>query len=154
MKISLTRSGEEMLISFRGDFTEDCEEDLRSLLDKIEVPSVVFETERVELINSLGAMHWIGFIQSLTKKVKSVRFRKCSPAFIESCATYPKFAPKNCVDSVFLPARCDFCGDIDPQLVHQDQFSSDSPLEGAKCPKCGGQLQPSVELDEYLQAVR
>ena len=112
MKISLTRSGQEILISFRGDLTEDCEEDLRSLLDKIEVPSVIFETERVELINSLGARHWIGFIQALTKKVKDVHFRKCSPAFVESCNAYPKFTPKNCIESVFLPARCDTCGDV------------------------------------------
>lgn len=154
MKISITRSGSELLVSLRGDITEECEESLKDLLEKVEVPSVVIDTEKVELINSLGARIWINFIQGLTKKSPAVRFRRCSPAFIESCNTYPKFTPKNSILSLLLPARCQSCGDIDAQLVEQERFSADEPLDGLKCPKCGQMLMASVEVEEFMQCTR
>lgn len=154
MKISLTRSGEEMTISFRGDITEDCEDDLQGLLQKLEVPSVVIETERIELINSLGARLWINFVQTLTKKVPTIKFRRCSPAFVDSCNTYPKFTPKNSVESLFIPASCQSCGDVDAQLIERSHFSKENPLEGVQCDKCHQRLDPSVDVDEFLQGVR
>lgn len=154
MKISITRSGSELLISLRGDITEDCEESLRDLLEKVEVPSVVVDAEKIELINSLGARIWINFIQSLSKKSPNICFRRCSPAFIESCNTYPKFSPKNSILSLFLPARCESCGDLDAQLVERERFYAEEPLDSLQCPKCGQKLIASVEVEEFLQCAR
>ncbi len=154
MKISISRSAQELAISLRGDLNESCEDALQDLLSKIEVPSLVIDVERVELINSLGARYWINFVQNLAKNSVRVRFSRCSPAFIDSCNTYPKFAPKNSIESLFLPAACPSCGDVDPQLVAKDMFSSDNPLESCRCQKCSKALLPSLDVEEFLQSVR
>lgn len=153
MKISINRTGDELNVSLRGDMNESCEGDLQDLLGKIELPNLLVDVERVELINSLGARYWINFMMALAKRSTKVRFKRCSPAFIESCNTYPKFAPANSVESLFLPSKCSTCGEVDAQLISKDQFGDQNPIQSLKCTNCGNQLEPSVDVEEFLQSV-
>lgn len=153
MKITLTRSGDEITVGMRGDVDEGSAEDFSTLLTKLEVPSVVFDAERVELVDSLGARQWINFIQSLTKKNIKLSFKNCSPAFVESCNIYPKFVPHHSIKSLYMPADC-ACGTQNLYLVTGDKFLADDPLSGMKCEKCGAGVTSVYEIGDYLQCVK
>jgi anti-anti-sigma regulatory factor len=154
MKITLLRNGEELVVTLRGDINESAEDDFRDLLAKIEVPKIVFETEKVELVNSLGARYWIDLVQSLAKRSIKMTFRKCSPAFVESCNMYPKFVPKNSIESLFVVAECSKCRCEESSLLTLTKCMAEDPLSGVNCGKCGSALVSTVDFVEYLQAVR
>lgn len=154
MKLGLTRSGDELMISLRGDINEACEDEFRELIDKIEVATVVFDAERVELINSMGARYWINLTQTLIRRSVSLRFRRCSPAFIESCNIYPKFVPKKSIESLFIPADCSVCHVHQMPVVSVGAFSIDDPFDQVRCNKCGGTLTAEIDLEEYLQCLK
>ena len=153
MKIALTRTGDEIAISLRGDINETVGDELQDLLGKIEVPSIVVDTERVELVNSLGTKIWIQFMQSLTKKNIRATFKNCSAAFVESCNISPKFAPPNSIKSLFILCGCS-CGSEEYYLIDERHFASDNPVQGIKCKQCGNAVKAAVDPDEYLQCVR
>ena len=154
MKITITRSGNELTASLRGDLNESCEGELKDLLGKIEVPSLVVDAERVELINSLGARYWMIFMKALSKKATAVRFKRCSPAFVESCNMYPSFVPENSIESLFFPAKCQSCGEVDPALVIRENFSKENPVADHKCGTCQSPLEPSLDVEEFMQSTR
>lgn len=154
MKITFVRSGDEITVSIRGDINESSENEFKDLLARLEVPSVVFEMDKVDLINSLGARYWIGLIQPLAKQTPKIRFRKCSPSFVESCNIYPKFVPKHSIESLYLIVDCPQCMSQQTALVSRDNCLTADPASHARCPQCSGPVEPSVDLDEYLQCVR
>ena len=153
MKISLTRTGDALAINLRGDINENCGEELQDLLGKIEVPAVSFDTERVELVNSLGIKIWIQFMQSLAKKDTKITFKNCSAAFVDSCNISPKFAPPNSIKSLFILCGCD-CGAEEYYLIEEKQFASENPVHDVTCKQCGKVVKAAVDPDEYLQCVR
>ncbi len=137
----------------RGDFDEGLETHLAALASKIETTFVVFDAEKIELINSLGARQWIGFVMGLTKRQVQCSFEKCSPAFVEACTLYPKFVPAKSMRSLLMPVDCG-CGYQGNYLLTEAQWSKTNVLDGASCPKCNGSLNAVVDPDEFLQSVK
>jgi anti-anti-sigma regulatory factor len=154
MKIAMTRAGDEMNIALRGDVNEASEEHFKSLLSKIEVSSVMFDVEKIELVNSLGARYWINFINALQKRNINLGFMKCSVAFVECCNIYPKFVPSGTLRSLMIMGECKSCGLQESVLLDASEFASDDPFVNKVCSKCKKPLASHVDLDEYLQSVR
>ncbi len=153
MKISVSRAGDELTAVFRGDINETCEDELKDLLSKIEVPNLHIDTERVELVNSLGARFWVNFVQSIVKKGIKTSFKKCSPAIVECCNIYPKFMPASAIESLYVPCECQSCALEENVLLTQSDFKKPNPVSDAVCQKCKSPMQAQVELGEYLQCV-
>ena len=154
MKVALTRSGDEITIVLNGDLTEHANPALQDLLQKIELPEVVFDTRRVELINSLGARHWIDFMKTLLKRQVKISIKHCSPAFVECCNLYPKFAPSGVIKSVCVPCVCDGCGVEEEIVVDAHEFSDQQVVSSKTCSKCGSPWSPVVDMEEYMQCVK
>ncbi len=153
MKIAITKGGDVLHITMRGDFNESLDSHLSALSQKIETGSVLFDAEKVEFINSLGARQWIGFMFGLGKRQVLCAFEKCSPSFVEACNLYPKFAPSKSLKSVMMPIQCG-CGYEGNALLTESQWSQSDVMKGVTCPKCGSLPRASVDPDEYLQCVK
>lgn len=154
MKVSATRIGsDELGIELRGEIDETSQPGLRDLLSKIDTEKVSFNLEQVELVNSLGARYWIEFIRDLEKKTGSIKLRNCSIAFIECCNIYPKFAPKNTIESLYVPIDCPKCGNDGVVLCAAAQLVNDGKLPESRCVNCSSMVEPQVPLDEYLQCL-
>ena len=152
MKFTISKNGDALHVAMRGDFDEGLEGHLSALAPKIETKSVVFDAEKIELINSLGARQWLGFVLGLTKRQVQCSFEKCSPAFVEACILYPKFVPAKSMRSLLMPVECG-CGYQGHYLLTETQWSRANVLEGASCPKCNGSMHAAVDPDEFLQSV-
>ncbi len=153
MKFTIAKNGDVLQVAMRGDFDEGLEAHLAALAAKIETTSVIFDAEKVELINSLGARHWIGFVLGLTKRQIHSSFERCSPAFVEACTLYPKFVPSKSMKSLMMPVECD-CGYQGHAILTENEWSQTNVLNGCACPKCSGVLHPTVDPDDFLQSVK
>jgi hypothetical protein len=153
MKFSLARKDHVLCIAMRGDFDESLEGHLSALAPKIEESNVVFDAEHVELINSLGARHWIGFVVGLTKRQIGMTFERCSPAFVEACNLYPKFVPQKSMRSLLIPVdcRCSFQGTI---LMTDQQARMPDGYQKLSCPKCGAVPRCVIDPEDFLQSFR
>ena len=150
MKFSLTRIDDALLVTTRGDITENAEEELNELLEKIEVKKVVFDTAKVDLINSLGIRYWINFVQTLRRRHVAVTYLKCSSAVVECCNIHASFALPGEVESFFVPMRCKSCAKSTAILHETENIKDDCLLPTKKCPSCDAVVEPEVDLETYL----
>ena len=155
MKIAVQRiGGDELGIELRGVVDETAEPALLDLLSKIDTAKASFNLEQIEAVNSLGARYWIEFVREAGKKLSEIKFHHCSIAFIECCNIYPKFAPKNSIQNLYVPIDCSKCGNDGVILCDADQLLRDNEPQPSACMNCGGPVEPQVSLDEYLQCLR
>ena len=150
MKISLSRVGDTLVAGVRGDITEAAEEELDDLLGKIEVKRVVFETSRVELINSLGIRSWITFVQTLRRRGVVLEYQKCTTSVVDCCNMHRSFALPGEVISLFVPMHCQKCGNRELQLAAASDIEENAPFPAGSCSVCKANLLVEVDLDTYL----
>lgn len=87
----------------------------------------------VDRINSIGARHWIRFIESARARFECVVLRRCSVPFVEQVNTVAGFGGSREIESVLAPYVCERCGAEEEILVDVSTCVS-LTLPAVQCP--------------------
>jgi anti-anti-sigma regulatory factor len=151
MKASIKREGDVLFITLNGDFRDDTDEQLKSLLEKIESPAVQFDTYGIELINSMGTRAWVDFVQSLRRRKTNLRFNRCSTAFVEAANQTKTVARPNEIHSLVVPGHCKKCNQEIHIVRDVDGLSPDTLT--LTCPHCSQSAELLVDAESYLMCL-
>jgi anti-anti-sigma regulatory factor len=151
MKASIKREGDVLLITLNGDFRDDTDEQLKSLLEKIESPAVHFDTFGIELINSMGTRAWVDFAQSLRRRKTNLRFNRCSTAFVEAANQTKTVARPNEIHSLVVPGHCKNCSRDISEVRDAAGLAPDTLT--LTCPQCSRPAALVVDAETYLMCL-
>ncbi|MEX0797889.1 MAG: hypothetical protein WEB87_04715 [Bacteriovoracaceae bacterium] len=100
LKIEVERKPSEVEVVFEGQIDEDAD---FSSLSGLEAQVMVFNLEKVSLINSCGIREWVEFQKKLPKETKLV-YRKCPQVIVEQLNIVKGFIRDNSlIESFFAP---------------------------------------------------
>lgn len=151
MKIHQHREGNELVIAIRGDITETSNEAFKELMESLESTVICFDMSKVELINSLGARHWIQFLENLRKTNMIISFKNCSVSFIEGCNIYPKFAIRGQIKSFYSVYECTKCDKELLVLIQTSSLKESPSAPNEFCSSCKSELRFFGDWDEVTQ---
>jgi anti-anti-sigma regulatory factor len=133
LDISLQVVGDEALVKISGVIDED------SIFEKIQgIPSkkIIFDFDRVTLINSCGIREWINFLTKFKHQAQVV-YRNCPQNIIEQINMVQGFIPQGTfVESFYAPYYCESC-DNESKVLLQVSGIKNYSAPATPCPKCG-----------------
>jgi hypothetical protein len=143
-----SRGTDETYVVIEGDLTE-----MESLVGlEVDTSRVVLNLARVRYINSEGSRRLLNLFRDLAGQGE-VTAELCSPVVVELFNMVPLMTAYVRVHSVIIPTECLEC-------MHESDIRMPLPENGhlpavtyPPCPKCGGDMEPSVALDRYLAFV-
>ncbi|ATH08914.1 hypothetical protein BIY24_13445 [Halobacteriovorax marinus] len=151
LKITIGQEGDSLLISFEGLIDEDS--NFSELDGKIK-GKVIFDFEKVSLINSCGIREWVNFLESVDKDSVLV-YRNCRQIIIEQINMVHGFIREGAtVESFYAPYYCEDCDkEFKMHLKVSDVKGSSAPA--VKCPDCGSdEMEFDAIEEQYFQFIK
>lgn len=151
LMIERTTQGSTLTLKLSGQIDEDAN---YSSVSASGFKKVVFDFEKIKLINSTGLQRWIKFLESLEKGV-DIAFTRCSIRVVTQINMFPGFiAGRNVkVESFFAPYFCEKCDASTDLLVevaaHAEELTA-MKAPRMKCPTCGGEAEFDGIEKKYL----
>jgi anti-anti-sigma regulatory factor len=100
---------------------------------------LVLDLGGVKKISSFGIREWVDFIDSASKRVKSIVLIDCAPKVVDQLNMVANFAGGGKVFSFYAPFRCDYCDSEHRVLLQLDKdYESIKSMKLAErpCPSC------------------
>ncbi len=105
-------------------------------LQGLDQPDVVFDFEKITLLNSCGIREWISFIAKLPERTR-VTYRRCPQIIIEQINMVHGFFREGAViESFYAPYYCEKCDKEAKLLLITGQIKGRKAPE-MSCPHCG-----------------
>jgi anti-anti-sigma regulatory factor len=108
---------------------------------------LVLDLGGVKKISSFGIREWVDFIDSATKRVKSIVLIECAPKVVDQLNMVANFAGGGKVFSFYAPFRCDYCDSehkVTLELAKDFETIKSMKLAERPCPSC----KESMYFDE------
>ena len=149
MQYSVIKRADVAYVVLEGDFKENCESTLDSVVAEASVPIILVDLGRIRGFNSYGVGLLRNFLRSLVANAE-VEIHRCSSSVIDAVNLAPAVLKGVRVMSLMVPIWCESCRIekdelFDTKLVTETAFPPCAP-----CAKCGGGRVPHVEVSEYL----
>jgi hypothetical protein len=149
LKTTITVNGDHTAVALHGNLSEECEEELLELRNKIATPKVTFDCGDLKYINSYGMARWIHFITDLGKRAR-LEYDNCPVNFVEFVGIIPVFLGGGTIRSLLMTYCCDECGLTTTRKVDRDAVAQDELPASVECEKCRGKAVADVDLDTFL----
>jgi hypothetical protein len=102
---------------------------------------VVFDMQKVKMINSMGVSRWIKFIREIPDEVE-YSFERCTIAFCTQVGYLPGMRGRGTMTSFYAPYHCVNCDDEHVQELRTGTLVVDDPRPPTRtCPSCGGEME-------------
>lgn len=151
-KLDLTMNivGNQTSVQLSGVIDEDAE---FGKIKNISTAEVVFDFQKVTLINSCGIREWIQCIGALKSGTKIV-YLNCPQIIIEQINMVQGFIPAGAsVDSFYAPYFCEDCDDEVKVLLKKDLVKN-SKAPKVQCPKCNSDLDFDAIESQYFNFLK
>ncbi len=140
LKIEKKLLDSKLTVSLVGTIDEDA--DFKPL-DGLTQPEVIFDFDKVVMLNSCGIREWINFLGKLPAGIK-VSYRQCPQIIIEQINMVHGFFREGAViESFYAPYYCEDC-DKESKILLKTEQVKNKKAPKAKCPHCGSE---NVEFD-------
>lgn len=151
MKVTLRKDANALSAQLSGPLNERSIGALQEVERAFTQGSLALDCRGVDMINSVGARLWDGFIAKVTLR-GPVELHNCSAFFADYANLVPSMVDGCIVRSFCAPYRCDKC-DRSEELLFQaaDVRSGRATLGQKPCTSCGGVLMPDVAPDSFLE---
>lgn len=151
--IEVQDTGAEAVFMFSGQIDEDTTfGDLK--LDK---PKVIFDFEKVSLINSCGIREWIKWIRS-AETTSQLVYRKCPKVIVDQINMVSGFLPENgTVESFYVPYYCEETGNEKMVLFKSGSEFNGSEVnapEDIKDDETGDEMEMDVIEAKYFKFLK
>lgn len=101
--------------------------------------NAVLDLSRIRRINSQGVRAWIDFLRDAP--VRSLVFRRCSPAVITQVNMIANFRGPATIESFLAPYVCEACGAEIEHLIDVAEYRrSAGGVPRVSCPECRGAM--------------
>lgn len=148
-KISWSKSedGGEPIFSLQGSILETSRLDLlfSELPDR-----AVLDLHDLKYINSAGTREWIEFLNLISNAGKSVRFRRCSVAFVGLANIVANFTGGFDMESILAPYVCPDCETEATKVIPVGSDTRRSLDDQHACPECGSEMEFDELPEQYL----
>lgn len=143
MSVTWEKDGDVLVLT--GRITEDAPlEKLEEELEGSEIHTV--DAAGISRINSAGTKRWLAFVAKVGKRL---RFKRCSPAFVEQLNMVANFTGGGEVISVLLPYVCPACDHEEERLLVLEDGMNIADL--LPCPACGDEMEFDALREQYLR---
>lgn len=149
--INTKDSEEGKNIEFIGPIDEDSSFDEISNLGS---NNIIFDFEKVTLINSCGIREWVKFIEGLDSEI-SFSYRNCRQIIIEQINMVKGFIRDGAkVDSFYAPYYCESC-DKEFKIPLKYSQISERKAPVVNCPECEkNELEFDAIEAQYFQFIK
>lgn len=151
LSIEQKTDGKTLLLRLAGQIDEDAD---YGAVKTAGAARVVFDFEKVNLINSTGLQRWIKFLSAIDPKIE-VAFTRCSIRVVTQINMFPGFLAGRPVkvESFFAPYFCQSCDSSCDILLETTQFPDRTSPKAPKasCPRCSGAAEfDAIEKKFFL----
>lgn len=153
MKTTIKEDGGQVTVALKGNLTEECEDALLELRDRLRSVHVVFECAEIKYINSYGTGRWLNFVRDLGAH-STYEFRNCTINFLDYAIMLPSFIGKGVVTSLLIPYTCPDCGNFTAELVEGSSVLASQSLPEVICRKCETSAESEVNISSLLRAIK
>jgi hypothetical protein len=153
LKIKVSYEPGITLVRLGGPIDEHMGEALEDLRSQVKTPRVIFDTEQVSLINSIGAARWMAHMREYAGV--EVSFIKCPAAFTSLCLMMPDLVGEGRIESLYAHYYCPSCDDeLKDQLIHRAEISVDRATGRAtfptrSCPSCKTAMNVDPDDEDF-----
>jgi anti-anti-sigma regulatory factor/DNA-directed RNA polymerase subunit RPC12/RpoP len=151
LAINIKESSESEIVEFYGPIDEDATFDEVS---RTSHRNIIFDFDKVTLINSCGIREWVKFIEGLSDE-KTFSYVNCRQIIIEQINMVKGFIREGSrVDNFYAPYYCESC---DKEFKIHLKYSQVENLKApsVKCPECN---DSDLEFDaieaQYFQFIK
>jgi len=110
---------------------------------------VVFDLSRIRRINSQGVRAWIDFLRDAP--VRTLVFRKCSPAVITQVNMIANFRGPATIESFLAPYVCEACeAELEHLIDVADHRRRAAGIPEVACPECGAAMAFDDVAERYF----
>lgn len=129
-----------LVVMLSGTIDEDAD---FKILDGLSQPSVIFDFDKVTMLNSCGIREWINFLTKLPPSTQVV-YRHCPQIIIEQINMVHGFFREGAIiDSFYAPYYCESC-DKEPKILLKTSQVKNKKAPAATCPFCSAE---GIEFD-------
>ncbi len=152
-KSTVTQNGNDITLRFEGAIDENV---VLPMLPTPILGKLIFNLEKVTLINSLGCKTWINWVRAQVTPNANISLVACTPAIVYQINILQGFVPDHAnIDSFLVPYTCDDCDREEYRLLtrgtHFDSTGITQFENTIKCPKCNGTLEMDVVKERYFR---
>lgn len=136
----------ELVIELIGAIDEDA--DFKELLG-LEQKTIVFDFDKVSMINSCGIREWIKFLEKLPEAIHIV-YKNCPQIIIEQINMVHGFFRKGAsIESFYAPYYCEECGKEHKAPLKAEQVKNRKAPK-IDCPVCGKEMDFDAIEAQYF----
>ena len=149
LKMGIKEDGNSALIELEGAINEDIVfDDLKGL----NVDKLIFDFDKVTIINSCGIREWINFLG--TQESKKIHYINCRQIIVEQVNMIYGFLPDNgTIDSFYAPYYCEDC-DIEKKILLKTPQIVSNKAPSIKCDKCSTEMEFDALEDQYFRFIK
>jgi hypothetical protein len=140
------RIGDGGVVELGGEIDERC--DFAPLTTRLG-GNAVLDLSRIRRINSQGVRAWIDFLRDAP--VRSLVFRRCSPAVITQVNMIANFRGPATIESFLAPYVCEACEiELEHLIVVADYRRGAGGVPAVTCPSCGAAMAFDEVPERYF----
>jgi hypothetical protein len=136
--------GSKLTVLLSGTIDEDAD---FNPLEGLSQPEIIFDFDKVQMLNSCGIREWISFMSKIPSTSKVI-YRKCPQIIIEQINMVHGFFREGAViESFYAPYYCESCDKESKLLLNTSQIKNrKAPVES--CPLCKAEGMEFDALEE------
>lgn len=139
-----------LYVQFTGQIDEDAE---FSKLSNITLKKVIFDFEKITLLNSCGIREWISFLESIPQNTQ-ITYRHCQQIIIEQINMVHGFIREGAkIESFYAPYYCGKC-DLEHKVLLTPEKIKDHQAPTVSCPKCQEEMEFDAIETQYFNFLK
>ena len=118
----------------------------------IEINKIIFDLEKLKLINSCGIREWVIWIKKIPPTGIDIIFQNCPRVFIEQLNLIEGLIPLGgAVESFFVPYYCSDCDNLHSKYYVNKNGTKLVFPKNIKCSTCGSEMDIDVIEKKYFK---
>lgn len=150
LDVGINIVGDQTTVQLTGVIDEDAD---FSKINKLESPKIVFDFQKVSMINSCGIREWIQYLVGLGTQ-SQITYVNCPQIIIEQINMVQGFIPKGGkVESFYAPYFCEDCDKETKMKINSADIKSfKAPI--CKCPDCQSEMEFDAIEAQYFNFLK
>lgn len=150
LKYKIAFEPERTTVQLIGSIDEHIGEILKEIRPQVPTKKLVFDCEKLALINSIGVATWLAHIAAFGDL--ELHFVNCPYQFTSLCLIIPDLTASGTVESLYVRFFCEECdGDHQNVLATRDETLKLGTFKLVPCPKCRNIMRLELDDEDFIQ---